>query len=276
MVSFSLAEAQPRTEGTKVEHLVQDKDDRIARVQLLEERQYQELADTATRLGNGLRVNRAALQHLDEQITVEVRRIREDVSGRILRERQDRHAVETQLERLADEKVALVHGYLAEEAQMQRESERYTQGIRDEVCRLYADVEQARQYRIEQGQKLAEAVKLKLGEIRDAVAAEQRIRLESQNTLLELFGQMGQKMEQELENSRRERHLSTDRVIALMETVLPKMDAARRRGVEVCHETLHDHSEARDMASTATENFRKSSIAMTKGTLAYKGSVIAM
>eukprot|EP00416_Gambierdiscus_australes_P001765 CAMPEP_0171128544 /NCGR_PEP_ID=MMETSP0766_2-20121228/117339_1 /TAXON_ID=439317 /ORGANISM="Gambierdiscus australes, Strain CAWD 149" /LENGTH=94 /DNA_ID=CAMNT_0011591713 /DNA_START=18 /DNA_END=298 /DNA_ORIENTATION=+ len=89
-------------------------------------------------------------------------------------------------------------------------------------------MEQARKFRVEAGNKLEEGLQGKLDEIRDAVTAEQRIRLESQETLLEMFGQMGERMNQELEGARRERHLATDRLIGLMETVLPKIDEARK------------------------------------------------
>merc|ERR1712110_1056923 len=133
----------------------------------------------------------------------------------------------------------------------------YTSEICDEVCHLYNDIEQERAYRVEKGEKLVEGVRCKLNEIRDAVNAEQRIRLESQSTLLELFGQMGQKMQTEMENSRKERHMGTERIIALMENVLPMLDKSRNFGTRLARDMLEEHFDARNMADSASENLKK-------------------
>merc|ERR1712182_203634 len=111
------------------------------------------------------------------------------------------------------------------EERIAAESARLTRELGDNICHLYADMDKARKYRLEKGEKLQAAVSAKLDEIRCAVTAEKRIRQESENTLLELFGQMGTKMQKELEATKQERAKTTDRLITLMEQVVPHLNA---------------------------------------------------
>ena len=67
-----------------------------------------------------------------------------------------------------------------------------------------------------------------MDEIRDAIAAEKKIREESDATLLELFGEMGTKIQTELDNSREERNISHPTVsLACVSEVLPQLEMAR-------------------------------------------------
>merc|ERR1719456_942112 len=100
---------------------------------------------------------------------------------------------------------------------------KHTREIGDEICRLYMDMDKARQFRNEKCQNLGEAVSVKLDEVRNAVAAEQRIRLESEETLLQLLGDMGQKMEKEMMQARQERESSAEKLISTLERLLEQM-----------------------------------------------------
>lgn len=261
------------------ERLVNEKDSYLTQFVNHDQQLHEEVSSQLDRLVNALKVNRTASHHFDEQVTTELGRIRQEVSAATLQARQERHQVETRLEWLGDSKLAEVRGLTAEDRKVHAGSVQYAKSISDEVSSLYHNIEKARQFRIEQGQALAQGVRLKLEEVGEAISAESRIRQESQNTLLELFGQMGQKCEQEMENARRERHLCTDRLIHVMEDLLPRMDEAYRRGVEKCRESLTDQCGARDMATTATTNFknRRSVVSMKRGgTFSFKGSIAAV
>jgi len=275
----SMEETPEVQECNEIERLVNEKDNYLSRFVYHEHQQHEEMSSQATKLGNALKMNRAASHHFDEQVTTEMGTIKQDVSAATLRERQERHQVETRLEWLGDAKIAEVKGLLDEDSQVHAGSQQYSKNISDEVSSLYQNIEKTRQFRVDQGQALAQGVKLKLEEVREAISAESRIRQESQNTLLELFGQMGQKCEQEIQNARCERHLCTDRLIGVMEDLLPRMDEAYRRGVEKCRESLTDQCGAREMATTATTNFknRRSAVSMKRGgTLSFKGSIAAV
>lgn len=236
--------------------MVSDKDAQLLRVHRKNENQYDELAEDTARISNALRVQRAACFHLGEAIDTKLKEMHEGISTDIMEERHGRHAVETRLERLVDEKASDVAGHLADDSELQKESSRYTKEMSAEICRLYTDIDQARKYRAEKCNNLLGGVKQKLGEIKEAVAAEHEMRLESESTLLELFGQMGQRMELELETSRKERHVATDRLIALMEAVLPKLDNS---GNAPIHEEMTETGDGSsgDMAGRAQENARR-------------------
>lgn len=240
----------------KVAIRVQDKDQHIALLHTNEEQECSEMEERASRLVNSLQVERASRKHMQDEMSSRLEQMQESRSAGILQERQARHAVETKLERLTDKRVAEVRGCLVEDAALQTESEKYTQLICDETCSLYKDLDEARQFRKSRSQKLSEGVQVKLSEVRDAVSAEQRIRLESQDTLLELFGQMSSKLEQELDQSRKEQSMSVDRVLRLMEAVMPKLIEAQSKG-PAYQEDLQENSDARHLAGVAALNLRK-------------------
>merc|ERR1712137_154540 len=106
-------------------------------------------------------------------------------------------------------------------------------------------------------ERLHEVVRTKLDEIRDAIAAEQRIRMDSESTFLELFAKMGEKMQKDLDESRKERHAATDRLFSIMETVLPNLEKARVKRSMTVQETLVDNvSDPRTMVAAATRALR--------------------
>lgn len=243
--------------ANQVARLVAEEDQRIARMHFSEEQELDEVGRAAAGLANSLQVQRAARRHLEEELGEGARELQERRAVDLLRERQSRHALETQLERLTDTKAGEVRAGLAEDASMQGESEKYAQLVCDEVCHLYKDIDQARQFRVDRSQALADGVQAKLGEVREAVHAERRIRLESQDTLLELFGQMSAKLDQELEQSRTEQSMSVDRVLKLMETVMPRITGGHGGSSNVNLEDLQESSDARQLSGAALGNLMK-------------------
>lgn len=215
-----------------IELTVHAKDKEVALLHLKEEQRHDESAEEIKRLINGLCVHKARCQHLNEVQEQKGTEVIEEVHETLRKHRQDRYGMSIKLQQLLDEQVADVQGCAAEEESIYKDSLAYTLDVRDEICHLYKDMDQNRKFREEQGQKFSEALHIKFGEIKDALSAEARIRQESIGTLLELFGQMAQKMDKELEQSRRERHVSTDRIITIMETTLPKLDKFRRKGIK--------------------------------------------
>eukprot|EP00930_Biecheleria_cincta_P103199 TRINITY_DN9513_c0_g1_i1.p1 TRINITY_DN9513_c0_g1~~TRINITY_DN9513_c0_g1_i1.p1 ORF type:complete len:246 (+),score=72.04 TRINITY_DN9513_c0_g1_i1:119-856(+) len=227
---ISFASASSEGGGSEVFDMVEQKDGELARLQLKEERRLKESSQKVDALISALRVQRAACQHLDDQLTRRMQDVQEGIGNATRNCRQQRYALAVKMQQLIDEHVAEVGGCQKEEDAIYKESEAYTAEIRNEICYLYKDIDENRKIREDQGQNLEEAILQKLSEVREAVSAEQRIRLESRNTLLELFGQMTQKVELEMESAKRERHVATDRMISTMEQTLPKIRAARRQG----------------------------------------------
>uniref|UniRef100_A0A7S4SEY6 Uncharacterized protein n=1 Tax=Alexandrium monilatum TaxID=311494 RepID=A0A7S4SEY6_9DINO len=264
-------------QATQVECLVKDKDAAIHRLHLDRERQFSQLADGTTELANSLQMHGVARQHLRDEVSSKLREMQEHTNAGILQERRGRQDMEVRLERAGEGAADDVRACLAEEAKLQAESQRYNEQVRDEICNLYSDLERERQLRMEAGQKLGEGVKVKLGEIREALVAEQRFRVESQSTLLELFGKMGKTLDEELESARSERSEATERFICMMERVLPRMDNMWRKGLDACREALPEHGQAKDMACAASLKYqsqlKRSEVQMKRGSASFHGSL---
>jgi len=229
----------------------------------------------AASLHNGLMVERNARELLASKSSEAMRHVHGGISQGLSDARQERHRGMRELEMLGDKGLAELSGMMAEEASTQEESKRYAQEIQAEVGNLYRTIHQEKGHRLEKGQKLGEAVKQKLTEVEDALSAERRFRIDSQNTLLELFGQMGEKMEQEMEACRRERLASTNRILSVIETVLPRVEAARHSQADNMTERVEDSGDAADIARAVASNksARKGDIAKRKSML-FKGRLV--
>lgn len=244
-------------EWVEIQEHIDKRDVAIAFMQKEEEREYTEADTEIARLIHGVRVERAACKHMDEQLATLAKDMQGNMMASLDKEKRDCGAVDLRLGRVAEECVAEVRGLLADENQSQRDSVKQTQEICDEICHLYTDLEQTQKFRTEKAERLHEVVRSKLDEIRDAVAAEQRIRMDSESTFLELFAKMGKKMQKELDESRKERHTATDRLFSMMETVLPNLEKARvKRSMAVRESLVDDVSDPRTMVAAATRALR--------------------
>jgi len=210
-------------ESFEMEACVMDKDGHFAQVQLQEERRFENYAEKTQKLIHSIRTEVVAAKHFDDLTTAGLatteEKVKEDLNGM----RQWRHGVETQMERLVEAKIVDGRSSLGEEIQAREKSQTYTKEIGAEICNLYADIDQARQFRTEKGKKLVAGVDSKFTEIRDAISAEQRIREDSENTMLEMLQDMGMKMQNELDAAKLERRKSQERLVQLMEKILPQM-----------------------------------------------------
>jgi len=210
-------------ESFEMEAQVMDKDTHFAQVQLQEERRFETYAEKTQKLIHAIRTEVVAAKHFDDQSTSGLKdtegKVKEELNGM----RQWRHGVETQMERLIEAKIVDGRGALGEEVKAREKSQKYTNEIGAEICNLYADIDQARQFRTEKGKKLVQGIDTKFNEIRDAIAAEQRIREDSESTMLEMLQDMGLKMQNELDGAKLERRKSQERLVQLMEKILPQM-----------------------------------------------------
>lgn len=210
-------------ESFEVERRIEEKDRELAEAQIAEEEELESQVQDAERLIHALRMEHVAAKHFDEVSTSRLVGI-QDMVGSTLREaRVGRNGGHTDLERTTDTRLAEMKARHLENVEERGKATRYTREIGDEICRLYMDVDKARQHRTEKCQSLGEAVSVKLDEVRDAVAAEQRYRLESEETLLQLLGDMGQKMEKEMTIARRERESSAEKLLSTLERILQQM-----------------------------------------------------
>lgn len=216
--------------NNSAELFIDGKDKQFADIQVGDEIKYKNCNDDCIRLFHGLRIEHAALLHEDERTSNMLREVEENTMQSYRQVWQGRHAIDSELRRLAEEKADEVNTVYDEELRSQKEATVFTKQIGGEICNLYSDLEKARSFRAAKNEKLAEAVRTKLDEVRLAITAEHRMRLQSESTLLELFGDMGQKMQKELDASRQERHAATDRLIGFLEEILPALDRSRFAG----------------------------------------------
>eukprot|EP00747_Dinoflagellata_sp_TGD_P197409 gnl/TRDRNA2_/TRDRNA2_68717_c1_seq1.p1 gnl/TRDRNA2_/TRDRNA2_68717_c1~~gnl/TRDRNA2_/TRDRNA2_68717_c1_seq1.p1 ORF type:complete len:323 (+),score=78.71 gnl/TRDRNA2_/TRDRNA2_68717_c1_seq1:40-969(+) len=248
----------------EIEKVVEAQDKHWADVQVEEAQAYEAFDLDVKRLTHAIRIESATIKHVDEKTTARLREADEKSTTALRAVRNERHVVETKLERIADVKVQDGRSFLAEEMEAHKIAVQYTQGIGDEMCKLYTDIEQARRYRIEKGEKLADAVRVKIGEVRDAVAAEHRIRLESESTLLDLFSELGQKMQKELDECRKQRHSATDKLIQVAEKIVPELEMSRVQKGTVGSEQLQGQVDVRSMAKTVGEAYARRKTVMTQ------------
>lgn len=242
----ALADAGAEPEWMEVERFFAKKDRHYAKVFLQEMEQYERFHEQTRQGIHACGIQRTACMHLDEHLTKLNSEVDQNVREQVRQQRQERHAMETRHEKLAEQSIAEARGLMAEEQASRGQAHVYTEEVTNEVCHLYNDLEQAKNYRIQKSEKLQEVVTEKLEEIEVAITAEKKIREESTHTLLELFGQMGTKMQQEIDSVRIERKEATDRLIALMEVVLPHLEQARLNHIKVVKEKLEEKQAGRN------------------------------
>lgn len=194
---------------------------------------------------------------MDEQLAKQLSQVNNTLVEKVYEYRSFRYREETKLHKAVDEYHQKVRGMLKDEVDGAKKATGYVIAVQNEICHLYNDLEQARQYRIQKNERLQEVVQDKLKEIHFAIRAEHHIRQESTHTLLDLFGEMGQKMQDELDTVRQERLESNKRVVQLMEKVLPSLEAARFAHMKACEEKLEDQKAAAALAHDAADKFSK-------------------
>lgn len=246
---------------------VLEKERQVIRVHQAETERHDDLEEQVVDLSNGLHMQKVKIEHVSEQLGAKLWLVKSELEQSIYRHRTERHTAETKLDQLADRFAAEGFGCIAEEKQLQEKSVRYTKDIQGEICHLYSDIQQARNFRVEKGKKLAAGVSAKLEEIHEAVAAERRIREDSEHTLLELLGQMGEKLQNELDTCRRDREKSAEHLVAIMESASRLLEKGQKSGAKAAHDRLQVESDAKAMASSAAAMTKRPSIVARDGAL---------
>lgn len=254
-------------EAQEVHKNVRSCDTDLANHQVEGEMELDGFTDTIDRFTHALKVQHLSRMHFDDDTTKKLSESQQDVSHQMLRVRQERHACETSLEKLAEERVVEGRACLQHEIDARNVAMAYNREIGDEICHLYSDIERCRQYRVEKGERLAEAVQVKLEEVRDAVDAEQRIRQESDATMLEMLGEMGSRMQKSLTQAKHEREASTERVIELMERILPQLNGINWRDMPSMRDQVSHQTDIQAMAATVQNHVRASVARRTQADL---------
>jgi len=244
-------------EWMEVENFFNKKDRYYAKAYLEEQGQLEKFHEESRQGIHACRVEHAAGQHLEEQLTKHLGQVNNTFVENLYEYRHFRYKQETELQKTADEYVSKVRGCLAEENENTKKAQGYAVAVQNEICHLYNDLEQARQYRIQKNERLQEVVEDKLKEIHFAIRAERTIREESTHTLLDLFGEMGHKMQSEIDSVREERESSSHRMLQLMEKVLPNLETARLGHLKAVEEKLEDQKAAKALAHDAADKFCK-------------------
>lgn len=272
-IEDALAGSGESQEWLEVERFFGKKDRHYAKVYLEEQAKYEMFHEEAQRGIHACKVQRAACAQLDEYLSQMISKVDKDIRDKVLNQRQERHTRETRLEKLVEEKCADVRALMYEEQKTRKTGDDYTKEVTNEVCHLYNDIEQAKEYRLQKSEKLQHVVSQKLDEIHVAVAAETKVREESTQNILEVFGGIGNKMQKEIDDIKRERKESTERLLALMEVVLPHLQQARLNHAKLVSEKIEDQRAAARLAGElgagATQGRKKresarSSIVKTK------------
>lgn len=246
-------ERQMMRDPVEVEQKIAGKEKLIFKLQEADRERHAALDAETVAFANGLHVHRAAIVHARESLKAQRAQVHENAEQALYRQRTDRHQTDTKLEQQAGIFAADIGACIEEDKSLQALADGYTLEVQAEVCHLYNDLTQARNLRLQQGRKLAEGVGAKLEEVRDAVIAEKRFRQDSESTLLELFGQMGQRLEQELEQARADRHAAAERMVSVMEAASDLLHKSQKAGATTCRDHIEVASESKKMASLAAE-----------------------
>lgn len=241
----------------EIERFFHKKDRHYAKTYLEEQAKYEVLHEESRQGIHACRVQRVACSALDDHLTQLISEVKTNITAQTQLHRQDRHVAETHREKLAEKAIAEVRGLMIEEQESRKETHGYAEQVSNEICHLYNDLDKARNYRHDKSEKLQAVVQEKLNEIHVAIQAEKKIREEDTSKVLELFGEMGTKMQKEIDQVKVERKASTDRLLSLMEVVLPHLEQARLNHVKLVHEKMEEQKATAALATFATENFRK-------------------
>jgi len=234
--------------GDDAGQLLGEKEQHFMQFHRNSEQQFMESEAEVMRLLNGVHLQKVLRDHASEKLGDHLKQVKTQGMEDIYASHVERHLVATRLEQDADKYAAEVRGTLAEDKELQEESKRYMRDVQAEICHLYTDSNQVTDFRIERSKKLAEGVASKLDEIRIAVTAERRIREESESTLLELFGQMGDRIATQLEANRRERIETADRLTSLVESATKLVINTRRaHGKGIALSSSGRNSQAREV-----------------------------
>lgn len=244
-------------EWMEVDRFFEQKDRAYAKAYLEEQAKLERFHEQCREGIHACRVQHTAFAHLDEHLSKVLSEVETNTLEQGRLQRQERHAVETKLEKIGDKSLAEARGVLAEERESRKGGQEYTEQVCNEICHLYNDLEQAKNYRVQKSGRLMEVVTDKLDEIKVAISAEKKIREESTHTLLDLFGQMGTKMQTEIDAVKDERQESTDRLFKLMEVVLPHLEQARQNHIKAVEEKLEDQQSASMLANGLAEQIQK-------------------
>eukprot|EP00928_Gymnodinium_smaydae_P013966 TRINITY_DN15062_c0_g1_i1.p1 TRINITY_DN15062_c0_g1~~TRINITY_DN15062_c0_g1_i1.p1 ORF type:complete len:290 (-),score=63.82 TRINITY_DN15062_c0_g1_i1:109-978(-) len=203
----------------------------------------------------------AAARRLDEErIAKAAAALQEKKTATVYENKSNRADMDVLLARSIEERIADARGTLHEQAEVTQTSTMYSGQIRDEICRLYASLEELRRVRAEKGDALVSGVKLKLQEIRDAVEAERRIRLESEKSMLDVFAEVGATLQKSLQATKADRVAACERIFQVMEGIVPKLDEASRHAVRMAdtNSNLDDQQgTAGEMAENACINLSR-------------------
>lgn len=266
-------EAAGGPEAMEIERFFSQKDRHYAKTFIEEQAKFEKFHEEIRQGIHACKVQRASCAHLDGQVTAALGEVDKDIREKVRHLRHGRHSGETRLEKLSDSSLAEARGLMAEERASRDSAHEYNEQVTNEVCHLYNDLEQARNYRLRKSEKLQEVVHEKLEEISIAIEAEAHMRDESTHTLLELFGKMGNKMQSEIDDVRDLRKASTSRLLNLMEVVLPHLEQARINHIKMAKEKIEDKKAALELAENIVGKFekRQSMTVKRKSTMPTKG-----
>lgn len=211
-------------ESVEMESKARHLDERLAEAQIKEDDMFRKSQKQTDSLLETARVENVGREASDEISTKAINKIREFAKGEEAGLRHDRNARETNFELL------IVRQNEDTQAELQRISakrkeanEGFCRAVGEEVCDLYAGIEQGRKTRMEQGEKLVVAMEAQFDEIRVAISAEKKIRAEAETNMLNRLKDMCSAMSTEMEEEKTDREASEEKVLSLLERVMEGM-----------------------------------------------------
>jgi len=258
-VGFSRQTSYEGTVGSE-KGITERVDDQVALIQTTQrsnEATYGHLEGEAVRLVHCVKAEACVRTFASDSLAVQLKELQARCEQELRHERWARGNMDVRLNREIEQTTAEAQSLATEACEVKDESSRQTGGIAHEICRLYSDIDMAGQYRIQRKDHLIEGVRHKLQEVRRAAVAEKELREESEGVLLELFSHMADKLNLMMVSARKERLGATERLVQVMEQVVPALDQASHRLDLMDFERPDGGSSGQALAEVGLENMKR-------------------
>jgi len=222
----SSASTRRKLPAVELEKMVEQTDQRVVSLQQNEGGRLRQLTEQARRLTEGLQAMRAAREIHDERRLKELRMMESSLVLDIGKASHERREAEARTEELGD--ASLVE-HREELRQNHRKREAAHEGqareFSEEVKRIAAMLDEQRALRVQHGDSVREALEKEFNLLQDAITTEQRLRFETEGTMLRMVEEVCGKMHDEIRQERSQREAVQGKLLGLLEETCSRIEA---------------------------------------------------
>eukprot|EP00927_Polykrikos_kofoidii_P068591 TRINITY_DN63936_c0_g1_i1.p1 TRINITY_DN63936_c0_g1~~TRINITY_DN63936_c0_g1_i1.p1 ORF type:complete len:300 (+),score=38.57 TRINITY_DN63936_c0_g1_i1:136-1035(+) len=199
---------------------------RVTHVSQSEDARLRMLADHAQKLSEGLQAIRVARDIHQERRQKEIRMIESNVMLDISNTRQARVETEHKSEELYQREFSEHHQQL-DRHRVEREklSQRVSHELSNEIVRLRSAVDEHHSARVELGDRISIGLDAHLNQVHEAVLAEQKLRCETEATMVKMVEDVCTRMRGEIHQEREDREAVQAKLLWLLEESCQRIES---------------------------------------------------